>query len=367
MWPDDRFCELVGIQIPIIQAPMAGSSSTAMAVAVTEAGGLGSLACATLGAAELRSEIETLREKTSGPINVNFFAHDGPPASEARNLDWLRRLSRYFEELDISPPTELGKGPVRPFDAEHCRVVEELRPKLVSFHFGLPSLDLVDRLRSADIRVVSSATSVEEAVWLAERGCDAVIAQGYEAGGHRGSFLPGDPSSALGVFSLVPQIADAVDVPVIAAGGIADGRGMAAAFALGASAIQVGTAFLYTDEAHVSPIAARTLRSNAAHRTAITNVFSGRPARCVVNRAVEELGPMSSEAPEFPLGFSAIGPLRVAAEARDLRDFSAHYCGQSAALCESTSAAKLLRRLALEGAARLDWLGGSRSGIDPNA
>ena len=357
MWPDDRFCEMVGVEAPIIQAPMAGSSSTAMAIAVTRAGGLGSLACATLGAAELRSEIETVREESAGPINANFFAHRAPRFSETRHLAWLRRLSHYFTEVAASLPTALTGGPLRPFDDEHCRVVEELRPEVVSFHFGLPSRDLVDRLRSAGIRIISSATCIEEALWLVERGCDAVIAQGYEAGGHRGSFLEDDPRSALGLFSLVPQIADAVEVPVIAAGGIADGRGVAGAFALGASAVQLGTAFLFTDEATLNPLAASTLRSDAARQTAITNIFSGRPARCIVNRAVEELGPMSAESPDFPFGFAAMGPLRAAMESRGLRDFSPHYCGQSAALCESTSAASLVRRLAREGAERSKWLG----------
>jgi nitronate monooxygenase len=361
MWPDDRFRELVGIELPIIQAPMAGSSSTAMAIAVSEAGGLGSLACATLGPAELRSEVEKVLEKSAGPINVNFFAHRPPQKAQARHLVWLRQLSRYFREFGATPPTELVGGPVRPFDAEHCDVIEELRPRIVSFHFGLPSRDLVDRLRSADIRVMSSATSVEEAVWLVEHGCDAVIAQGYEAGGHRGSFLEDDPLSAIGLFSLVPQIAAAVDVPVVAAGGIAEGCGVAAAFALGASAVQVGTAFLFSEEAMVNPLAARTLRSEAARRTAITNVFSGRPARCIVNRAIEEVGAMSTQPPDFPLGFSALGPLRAAAEARGLRDFSPHYCGQSASLCESMSAGDLTRRLAREGVDRLSWI---RRGID---
>jgi nitronate monooxygenase len=350
MWPDDRFRRLVGIELPIIQAPMAGASTLEMAHAVSEAGGLGSLACAMLSAAELEDCLTRVRADSAEAFNVNFFAHSEPGSSGPRTQKWLDRLSKYYEEIGAQRPATLASGAIRPFDAEHCAVLESLKPALVSFHFGLPVQNLMTRLRAASIPVISSATTVAEAIWLAERGCDAVIAQGTEAGGHRGTFLEDDPHGQLGLFSLVPQIADAVEIPVIAAGGIADGRGVAAAFALGAAAAQIGTAFLFTEEAALDPLAAQVLRSRSSRRTAITNIFSGRPARCVVNRGIEEIGPISDGLPDFPLGFAAMAPLRIAAEAQNDWGFSARYCGQSAALCQSMSAAALTRRIGREAA-----------------
>jgi nitronate monooxygenase len=350
MWPDDRFQRLAGIDLPIIQAPMAGASTFEMALAVSGAGGLGSIACATLSAAALHDRLTRVKESSAAAFNVNFFAHAEPGSRVSGDRKWLGRLSRYYEETGAPMPTTLTAGPIRPFDEEHCAVLEAMKPAIVSFHFGLPVQNLVERLKSAGIAVISSATTVAEAVWLGERGCDAVIAQGTEAGGHRGTFLEDDPHGQMGLFSLVPQIADAVEVPVIAAGGIADGRGLAAAFALGAAAVQIGTAFLFTSEAALDPLAARVLRSQSSKRTAITNIFSGRPARCIVNRAVEEIGPNADDLPDFPLGFAAMTPLRVAAEAQGDWGFSARYCGQAAALCQSTSAATLTQRIGHEGA-----------------
>ena len=350
-WPDDRVCRLLGVEVPIIQAPMAGSSTLEMARAVSGAGGVGSLACATLDADALRALIASARgvdgASFGGPINANFFAH--PHATEGGDPDrrWLARLAPYYERVDARPPERLGAGPVRSFDEASCDVVVAARVEIVSFHFGLPAPRLVERVKGSGAVVMSSATSVDEARWLEDRGCDVIIAQGAEAGGHRGTFLGGAVHGQLGTLALVPQVVDAVDVPVVAAGGIGDGRGVVAAFALGASGVQVGTAFLSTHEASITELHREALSQAAKLGTAITNVFSGRPARCVTNRAMAELGPMAEEVAGFPQGFSAMAPLRKQAEAQQSRDFSAHYCGQSAPLSMRglVSSAEVLRRL----------------------
>jgi nitronate monooxygenase len=344
MWPDNRFIDLVGSEHPIIQAPMAGSSSVYMAVAVSEAGGLGSLACATLDVEELREELASAGRMTDKPLNVNFFAHAKPKQNDEANAAWLKRLSGHYGDLGVEVPGRLAP-PIQPFDDARCAVVEEFAPAVVSFHFGLPEKRLLRRLEKVGCKIISSATTVAEAKWLADQGCSAVIAQGYEAGGHRGMFLTDDINTQLGTFALVPQIVDAVDAPVIAAGGIADERGIVAALALGASAVQIGTAYLFTREATVNPLYENALREAGQSYTTVTNVFSGRPTRCLVNQAIREIGPMASEAPTFPLGFAAMGPLRKKAEAEGRRDFSAHYCGQAAPLGYATTSAALTRTL----------------------
>ncbi len=361
MWPDNRLRDLFCIDLPIIQAPMAGSSGPDMALAVSKAGGLGSLACATLDPGRLRDLLADVRDRTDRPLNVNFFAHASPKEDPDRDAAWLGRLSAYYAELGLDMPAALSAGPIQPFDAARCAVIEECAPSVVSFHFGLPDPALVARVKAAGCKILSSATTVTEARWLAANGCDAVIAQGYEAGGHRGMFLTDSLGSQMGTLSLVPQIADAVDVPVIAAGGIGDARGIVAAFALGASAVQIGTAYLFTEEATISPVYRQALDGAANGETTLCNLMSGRPTRVLANRMTRELGPMSADAPTFPKGFAAMGPLRAAAEDIGSRDFSAHYCGQSAALGRKTTAFALTRDLA-SGARR--WFapqGASRS------
>lgn len=348
MWPDNRIRDLFSIEHPIIQAPMAGSSGLEMALAVSAAGGMGSLACAALDAGDLRELLAAAKERTDRPLNVNFFTHEVADEDGDRDAAWLDRLSAYYEELGLELPAALHAGPVQPFDAARCAIVEEFAPAVVSFHFGLPEAALVARIKAAGCRIISSATTIAEARWLAANGCDAIIAQGFEAGGHRGMFLSDSIHGQLGTFSLVPQVADAVDVPVIAAGGIADARGIVAAIALGASAVQIGTAFLFTDEATISPVYRRTLEDAVGSETAICNVISGRPARALANRMVRELGPVSEAAPAFPKGFVAFGPLKAAAEAQGSGDFSAHYCGQSVALGRQTTAYSLTQDLAAD-------------------
>jgi nitronate monooxygenase len=338
--------ELLGIPLPIIQAPMAGVQGSALTVAVSNAGGLGSLPCATLGLDALRKELAAIRAQTARPFNVNFFCHAQPQPNAEREAAWLAALSPYFDELGIDPST-IPRGPARaPFSSEAADVLAKLRPAVVSFHFGLPTEDLLARVRGWGAKILSSATTVDEARWLEARGVDAIIAQGLEAGGHRGSFLAENLDSQVGTFALVPQIVQAVKVPVIAAGGISDAQGVAAAMALGAAGAQVGTAYLLCAEATTSPLHRAALKSEAARITALTNIFTGRPARGIMNRIMRELGPMNAAAPAFPLAASAIAPLRAKAESLGSSDFSPLWAGQNTTGCREVSAALLTRELA---------------------
>src|SRR5262245_31160742 len=296
MWPNDRFIKLCGIELPIIQAPMAGSAFSDMVVAVSEAGGLGSLACALLSVEQARKELETIRRRTSRPINANFFCHKPPRDDSAREMYWRQRLDAYYIQLQADSNTSIPQSARVSFDEEMCDLVTEFHPEVVSFHFGLPNENLLLRIKRAGAKILSSATSVDEARWLEDQGCDAIIAQGFEAGGHRGMFLTEDVSTQVGTMALVPQVVDAVKVPVIAAGGIADARGILAAFALGAAAVQIGTAYLRCPEAQISPLYRQALKDAKDNQTAITNVFTGRPARAIVNRLMREVGPMSDVA-----------------------------------------------------------------------
>jgi len=348
-WPDTRILDLLGIELPIIQAPMAGATNSAMVIAASNAGGLGSMPAAMLSIDQLREELKTIRQHTQRPINVNYFCHQTPAADEQRAQDWKNLLEPYYRELgvDFDAPTPVSNR--APFDSAACEVVEEFRPEVVSFHFGLPEKSLLDRVKATGAKILSSATTVEEAIWLEQQGCDAIIAMGYEAGGHRGMFLSDDLSTQVGLFALVPQIVDAVKVPVIAAGGIADARGVAAAFLLGASAVQVGTAYLFTPEAKVSASHHKALRTAKESETAVTNIFTGRPARGILNRVMRELGPMSDKAPAFPLAGGALMPLRAKGEA----DFSNLWAGQAFTLGIEMTTAELTQRLAKEGLAKL--------------
>ncbi|CAG1008854.1 nitronate monooxygenase [Burkholderiales bacterium] len=338
--------EILGIELPIIQAPMAGVQGSALAVAVSNGGGLGSLPCAMLGPDAMRSELEAIAKRTARPFNVNFFCHVPPLPSPAREAAWRAALAPYYRALGIDAdgiPAAPGRNP---FDAAAADLLSEFRPAVVSFHFGLPSADLLARTRAWGPKILSSATTVDEARWLEANGVDVVIAQGLEAGGHRGMFLSDDLSSQVGTFALLPQIVRAVKVPVVAAGAIADARGVAAAMALGAAGVQVGTAYLLCPEATTSAVHRAALKSEAARHTALTNLFTGRPARGIVNRIVMELGPISVAAPAFPLAASAIAPLRAKAESAGSGDFSPLWSGQNASGCKEIPAAELTRELA---------------------
>jgi nitronate monooxygenase len=338
--------DLLQIDIPLIQAPMAGVQLHELAAAVSNTGALGSLPCAMLDAAGLERELTALRSKTDKPFNLNFFCHTPAQPDAEREAGWRAALAPYYTELGIDPAS-IPSGPGRqPFSAELAEVLERFKPAVVSFHFGLPAADLLNRVKATGAKVLSSATTVEEAIWLEQHGADAIIAQGLEAGGHRGMFLTDDITTQLGTFALLPQVVAAVKVPVIAAGGIADADGVRAAMSLGASGVQIGTAYLCTPQASTSAIHRAALQRPAARHTALTNLFSGRPARGIVNRVMRELGPISQVAPGFPLATAAIAPLRSKAESQGSGDFTPLWSGQNASSCKSINAAELTLELA---------------------
>ena len=355
-WQDRRLLDLFGVEHPILQAPMAGVTSPQMAIATSEAGGLGAIAAAMLTPEGTRQELQMVKQGTGRPFNVNFFVHKPPAVDAARDARWREKLAPYFGELGVAPD---AKGPSRTaFDASMCDLLLEFVPKVASFHFGLPDRTLVKRLKAAGILVLSSATTAEEARWLEGEGADAVIAQGAEAGGHRGMFLVDDVSRQAGTMALVPQVVDAVKIPVIAAGGIGDGRGIAAALALGAAGAQIGTAFMLTPEARLSALHRAALKQANDNSTTLTNVFTGRAARGIVNRIVREIGPMSADAPAFPLAAEATQPLRGPAEARGSTDFTSLWSGQAPTLAREMPAGEVMATLVMETDAALKRMRG---------
>jgi nitronate monooxygenase len=357
MWPNRRYLDLVGIDHPIIQAPMAGANLAAMAIAVSRAGGLGSLPCGMLDVEQARAELNVIRQQTDRPINVNFFCHEPPAPDDERAGRWRDRLAPYYAELGVEPTVRAGGGNRAPFDAAMCALVVEMRPRVVSFHYGLPERGLLEQLKAAGCVIQGAATTVEEARWLEAHGADTIVAQGLEAGGHRGMFLARDLASQVGTFALVPQVVDAVRVPVIAAGGATDARGIVAALVLGASAVQIGTGYLLCPEAKISAPYRSALRSTRDDGTVLTNVLSGRPARGIVNRLMREVGPISADAPQFPLASAAVQPLRAKAEAQGSGDFSPLWAGQAAALARELGAGELTVALATEAQSLLQRLG----------
>ncbi|MBV9889552.1 MAG: nitronate monooxygenase [Rhizobacter sp.] len=335
----------LGIALPVIQAPMAGAQDSALAVAVCNAGGLGSLPAAMLDAEGLRRSVAAVRAATDRPFNVNFSCHPVVAPDPAREERWRRVLAPYYRELGLDP-TAIPETPVRtPFDAAAAALVEELRPRVVSFHLGLPEPSLLARVRATGATILACATTVAEAQFLARAGVDAVVVQGLEAGGHRSHFLSDDLTLQSGLFALLPQVVAAIDIPVIATGGIADAAGVAGARALGAAMVQVGTAYLLCPEATTRKPHRDALRSESALHTQLTRLFSGGPARGIVNRLMRELGD-SAEVPQFPYATTAIAPLRGAAEARGSGDFSPLWCGQNASGCRAVPAAEVTRALA---------------------
>jgi nitronate monooxygenase len=352
-WPDRRILDLFRIELPIIQAPIAGPATPELAIAVIEAGGLGSLPCATLSVEQARQWLERIRQATSGPLNVNFFCHTPPRPDPAAQVAWRARLARYYVEMGLDPQPAVPAGARSPFGDDYCALVEEFRPEVVSFHFGLPDPALLSRVKATGAKVIASATTVAEARWLEAHGCDAVIAMGLEAGGHRGNFLSFDMATQVGTFALVPQVCDAVSVPVIAAGGVSDARGVVAAMALGASAVQIGTAYLFSPECRVPAPHLAALKASSDDSTALTNIFTGRPARGIMNRVMREVGPIAAEAPDFPLAGGALAPLRAASEPKGSGDFMSLWSGQAARLAEHLPAGELTRRLAEQALARI--------------
>lgn len=339
--------QLLGCALPIIQAPMAGVQGSALAIAVSNAGGLGSLPCAMLGPEALAQELATVRDGTHGIYNINFFCHTVPAPDPARQNAWMRTLAGHYRELGIDAAS-LAPGPGRlPFSHATADQLESFKPPVVSFHFGLPADDLLARVRGWGSRILSTATTVEEARWLEARGVDAIIAQGLEAGGHRGMFLHTDITTQMGTLALVPQIVRAVKVPVIAAGGISTAHGVCAAMALGASGVQAGSAYLLCPEATTTALHRAALQTDAARHTALTNLFTGAPARGIVNRFIAEHGPMNGELPAFPLATAASAPLRAAAEKTGNSDFSPLWAGQNLqGLVPGRGAAEVTKALA---------------------
>lgn len=340
--------QLLGIELPIIQAPMAGVQTSALAIAVSNAGGLGSLPCATLSSDVMWQALRTLQSQTSQPFNVNFFCHKPPTPSAERETAWRKLLAPYYQEVGLDQGQITAGAARNPFNHEAADVLEEFRPAVVSFHFGLPAADLLARVRGWGSKILCSATTVAEARWLEEQGVAAIIAQGVEAGGHRGMFFSNDPTTQVGTMALVPQIVAAVRVPVIAAGGIADARGVAAALKLGAAGVQLGTAYLLCPDATTSNVHRAALKSESARHTALTNVFTGRPARSIVNLLMRELGSINALAPEFPLAAAALAPLRTHSESHGSGEFSPLWSGQNASGCREIPAAELTRQLMSE-------------------
>jgi len=354
-WPSNRLLDLIGTELPIVQAPMAGAQGAELAIAVAQAGGLGSIPCAMLREEAIRAAVKQLRRASNRPFNLNFFCHRPPEHNDQTEAAWRARLAPFMAEFGVEPPDKPGTARM-PFDETMCALVEELRPSIVSFHFGLPAPALFGRVKQTGAVVLASATTVAEARFLANAGVDAVIAQGVEAGGHRGMFLETDIAGQVGTMALVPQIVDAIDLPVIATGGIADGRAMAAAMALGASGVQIGTAYLLTPQSTISELHRGALRDSSDGDTALTNVFTGRPARGLSNRAVQELGPMALETPDFPLAANALAPLRKAAEAQGSADFTPLWSGQAGAMAREIDAGELTRKIADQALDRLRGL-----------
>ena len=356
-WPDNRLTDLLGIAHPIVQAPMKGTTTPALAAAVSNAGGLGSLGCAYLPPEDLAALLGEMRRRTNRPFNLNFFAH-GPVAPDPEALDRARaRLAPSYAEKNLDPPPERLEPAPEAFAPSHLDALLADPPAVVSFHFGLPAHDAVPRLREAGCRILCSATTVAEARALEAEGCNAIIAQGWEAGGHRGAFAVGADDEGSGLFALVPQIVDAVSVPVIAAGGIADGRGIAAAFALGAAGVQLGTAFIRCPESAASEAHRAAVAAASDTSTRLTRAHSGRPARSHRTRYIDAMAAETRDLPHFPLMY----PLSVPLQATGDPDFQFSLYGQAGALARAEPAADLMARLVEEAGAALARLGTGRA------
>ena len=358
IWPDRRLLDLFKTEFPIVLAPMAGAMDTDLVIAAAQGGALGSLPCAMISVDKAREQFNIIRQRLTAPINMNFSCQKLVEADPQQFAEWMQRLTPYYQELGLNPAAPVAATNRAPFDAAMCELVEELKPEVVSFHYGLPDQALLRRAKAAGCLVMSSATIVREAIWLEENGCDVIIAQGAEAGGHRGMFLTDNIAEQPGIFALVPHVVDAVKVPVIAAGGIADGRGIAAAFALGAAGVQIGSAYLRCPESKVSTSARAALAEAGDDSTVLTNVMTGRPARGLVNRLMREVGPISPDAPAFPHAATALAPLRAAAEKLGRVDFTNLWVGQAVRLGRDLPAAELTRALANDALARMRRLAG---------
>lgn len=331
------------LQYPVFQAPMAGSQDSRLAIAVSDAGGLGALPCAMLSAAQVVGQLEQIRARPGRLVNVNFFSHNPPESSDEDQEQWLDTLLPYFKELNADPGSVAAGAGRQPFSREYLEAVAPFKPEVVSFHFGLPEYHLLAPIKAWGGVVASSATTLQEGLWLQANGADLVIAQGLEAGGHRGHFLRADLEQQLSTNQLVKGLVQCLDIPVVAAGGISTPEQVSEALQMGAMAVQIGTGFLLSPEAKTSALHRAALKTEMTRNTAITNLFSGRPARGMVNRLMAELGPMSDKTPDFPLATNGIAPLRSAAEKEGSWDFSPLWAGEGASRCREQAAADLLR------------------------
>jgi len=348
MWQKNALTERLNIKWPILQAPMGSASTPALAAAVTNAGGLGGLGMWGRTAEQAARRIAGFRQQSGGSLNVNYPIWPDPRCAPEATDAMRGYLRRYYDAHGLGPVPE-PQGVVSDIGQQHVAVLLEIKPEVVSFHFGLPDLDVVQTLKDAGMFIISSATTVAEARVLEQGGVDAIIAQGIEAGGHRATFTGVDISMQPGLFSLLPQMIDAVTVPVIAAGGVADGRTSAAAFILGASAVQLGTAFLRCEEADVRDAHRAALATADDACTVVTDVISGRPCRYIRNNMIDELAASGLHPLPVPAQQSLTSPLAVAGD----REWTALTSGQSAALTKDTNAAELIERIVEETARRL--------------
>ena len=348
MWSQNGLTERLGIRWPILQAPMGWLSTPALAAAVSNAGGLGGIGMWGFSAEDAERRIAGFRQQSGGSLNVNYPLWPEPEITADVADPMRKRLQAHYDAKGLGPVPK-PEGAASDVSPEHLAMVLRAKPQMVSFHFGLPKQEVLDAIKGAGIFVISSATTVAEAKMLERRGVDAVIAQGTEAGGHRGTFTGVDMSMQPGLFALLPQVVDAVRVPVIAAGGIADGRTVAAAFVLGASAVQLGTAFLRCEEANVLDAHRVALREATDACTIVTDMITGRPARYIRNKLTDDLIASGLEAVAFPAQLSLTAPLGVTGD----RELTALFAGQSAALARDTTAAELVHSLAEETTRRL--------------
>ncbi|QSX79754.1 NAD(P)H-dependent flavin oxidoreductase [Agrilutibacter solisilvae] len=335
---------LLGVELPVIQAPMAGVQDEALAIAVATAGGLGSMPCALLAPARLETALQRFAS-LDVPVNLNFFCHQMAEPDPVEAARWREALMPYYDELGIEPAEPGTAGARRPVDASTVELLERFRPRVVSFHFGLPAPTLLARIKGWGATVLASATTLEEGLWLERHGADLVIAQGVEAGGHRGHFLSDDVGRQPGTRALVAALSKAVRLPIIAAGGIGSRADVEVMLGAGAAGIQAGTAYLLCPEATTTAVHRRALQEHG-RPAAITRLFSGRPARGLVNRLMRDLGPMSELAPRFPWASQALEPLRAAAQAAGADDFTPLWSGTRPNTFPGCDAARITRLLA---------------------
>lgn len=343
MFSNNKLAKILGTQYPVIQAPMAGASTPLMAAAAANSGCVGSLGCAMMSPQIYNQNFDACRAQSDGVFNMNFFCH----APHNDDLDKakmaIQKLTSFYKELGLGDVPQV-KPTHFPFGEEMLEAVLKSRPQIVSFHFGLPPSHIVNALKSAGSLILSSATTREEAIDLEKRGADIIVAQGWEAGGHQGYYLRSE-SSKIGLMSLLPQVVDSVSVPVIAAGGIGDGRGVAGALMLGASGVQLGTSFLTCIESEIAGVYKEALMKANGEDTEMTRAFSGRPARGITNKYIDLMRALDNDLPDFPLMNTLTGPLKGASAKQGNADFMSLWAGQSVGLVAEKSIAVFVEQL----------------------